>query len=177
MHNRQNLLESIWSLEDILTDWPSGATWLTCAASIINVDHDDWDRTDLPDVCFYFNHVEADCVRRFQCFLQIYKYLPYPPSPLAHAVWSLREGGVVQIHGKSRIGLSSNSDDQWWLPKSVVCGPADKHLPNGCVLIRHRECHVGTFLPSLMHVCPHHGLWVTCIRLSHAMAESEFQAL
>jgi hypothetical protein len=37
---------------------------------------------------------------------------------------------------------------------------------------KHRTCHV--FLPSLMHACPRHGPWATCIPLSHAKAESEF---
>jgi hypothetical protein len=160
IHQRQNLLESVWSWEDTLTDWPSVSTWLTCAASIINIDHDDWDRTDLADVCFYFNHVEAEYVRKFQCFLEIYKYLPYPPSPSAQGVWSLRRGvrgAYVQIHAKESHW---SKFQQRWLPKGAVC------VVLISIFLTDVYWHVGVFLPSLMHACPRHGPWASCIRLS-----------
>jgi hypothetical protein len=53
--------------------------------------------------------------------------------------------------------------------KGGVCGPVDMHLADECVLTKHRKCNV--FLPSLMHACPHHGPWETCIWLSQAKAE------
>jgi hypothetical protein len=59
--------------------------------------------------------------------------------------------------------------------KQVACGPVDTHLADGCVITKHRKCHV--FLQSLKHACPRRGPWATCIRLSHAKAESEFSSL
>jgi hypothetical protein len=59
--------------------------------------------------------------------------------------------------------------------KGVVSSPVDMHLADGCALTKHRKCQV--FVPSPLQACPSHGHWATCIRLSHAKAESEFPTL
>jgi hypothetical protein len=42
-----------------------------CSASIINVDPDDGDGTNLPNICVYFSHNEADARVDFSVFLDI----------------------------------------------------------------------------------------------------------
>jgi hypothetical protein len=42
-----------------------------CSASIIFVDPDDRDGTNLPNICVYFNHNEADARVDFSVFLDI----------------------------------------------------------------------------------------------------------
>jgi hypothetical protein len=57
----------------------------------------------------------------------------------------------------------------------VVYGTVDTELECGCVLTKHRKCHV--FLACFMLACSCHDSWKTCIRLSHEKAESEFPTL
>jgi hypothetical protein len=53
--------------------------------------------------------------------------------------------------------------------------PLDMYLADGCVLTKHRTWRV--FLPSLLHACPRHGPWATCIRLSCKGGERVFAGL
>jgi hypothetical protein len=57
--------------------------------------------------------------------------------------------------------------------KRVISGPVNPCVADGFIVTKHLKYHVRIFLPSFMYACPHHGLWVTCMQLSHAKAGNE----